>query len=126
MAGQMRRALFLCDRDELRTQGMGKLHGVFGDNAQIVTTQDPQENAKILVATYQTLNVTEEDNEPHFWQDNYPKNHFSHIIIDECHRGAWGKWSVILRDNPDAVHIGLTATPRIVVGGKKDVKGRKE
>jgi type I restriction enzyme R subunit len=124
--GQMRRALFLCDRDELRTQGMGKLHGVFGDNAQIVTTQDPQENAKILVATYQTLNVTEEDNEPHFWRENYPKNHFSHIIIDECHRGAWGKWSVILRDNPDAVHIGLTATPRIVAGGKKDAKGRKD
>jgi type I restriction enzyme R subunit len=118
-AGQLKRALFVCDRDELRTQGMAKLHSIFGDNAQIVTTQEPQRNAKILVATYQTLNITAEDDEPRFWKENYPKNYFSHIIIDECHRSAWGKWSVILVDNPDAVHIGLTATPRIVIGGKR-------
>lgn len=124
-AGKLKRVLFVCDRDELRTQGMAKLHSVFGDNAQIVTTQDPQRNAKILVATYQTLNITEEDDEPRFWKENYPKNFFSHIIIDECHRSAWGKWSVVLTDNPDAIHIGLTATPRIVVGGKKDSEGRK-
>ena len=124
-AGHLRRALFVCDRDELRTQGIGKLHAVFGDNAQIVTTEDPQRNAKILVATYQTLNVAEEDDVPRFWKENYPPNFFSHIIIDECHRSAWGKWSVILTDNPDAVHVGLTATPRIVVGGKKDTEGRK-
>jgi len=124
-AGKLKRALFVCDRDELRTQGIAKLHAIFGDNAQIVTTQDPQRNAKVLVATYQTLNITEEFDEPKFWKENYPKNFFSHIIIDECHRSAWGKWSVILRDNPDAVHVGLTATPRIVVGGKKDSQGRK-
>ncbi len=123
-AGQLRRALFVCDRDELRTQGNAKLHAVFGDNAQIVTTQDPQRNAKILIATYQTLNITEEDDEPRFWKTNYPPNFFSHIIIDECHRSAWGKWSVILLDNPEAVRIGLTATPRIVVGGRRDSPGR--
>jgi len=124
-AGQLRRVLFVCDRDELRTQGNAKLHAVFGDNVQIVTTQDPQKNAKILVATYQTLNVTQDDDEPRFWKENYPKNYFSHIIIDECHRSAWGKWSIILTDNPDAVHVGLTATPRIVIGGKKDTAARK-
>lgn len=125
-AGMLRRALFVCDRDELRTQGMAKLHAVFGDNAQIVTTQNPQRNARIVVATYQTLNVTDEYDEPVFWKENYPRNYFSHIIIDECHRSAWGKWSVILTDNPDAVQIGLTATPRIVVGGKKTSDGRKQ
>lgn len=45
---------------------------------------------------------------------NYPENYFSHIVIDECHRSAWGKWSAVLRRNPDAVHIGLTATPRSI------------
>ncbi len=122
-AGQLTRALFVCDRDELRTQGMSKLHSIFGDNAQIVTTDDPQPNAKILVSTYQTLNITADDDEPRFWKENFPKNYFSHIILDECHRSAWGKWSVILTDNPDAVHIGLTATPRIVIGGKKGEDG---
>lgn len=127
LAGQLRRALFLCDRDELRTQGMGKMHAVFGDNAQEVSTSDPRRNARILVATYQTLNITSEDDSPQFWKDNYPPDFFSHIIIDECHRAAWGKWSVILRDNPNAIHIGLTATPRIVVGGsKKDEEAKKK
>ena len=125
-AGQLRRALFVCDRDELRTQGMGKMHAVFGDNAQEVSTGDPKPNARILVSTYQTLNITEEDDEPRFWKENYPQDYFSHIIIDECHRSAWGKWSIILRDNPNAVQIGLTATPRIVIGGKKDAEGCKK
>lgn len=124
---QATRALFVCDREELRIQGMGKMHALFGDNAQEVSTSDPRRNARILVATYQTLNITAEDDAPRFWKDNYPPDFFSHIIIDECHRAAWGRWSVILRDNPNAVHIGLTATPRIVVGGgKKDEQSKKK
>lgn len=118
-AGQLRRALFICDRDELRTQAISRLQGLFGGDAQIVTTTDPQKNARILVASYQTLNVADEDDDPRFWKDNYPEGYFSHIIIDEAHRSAWGKWSVILRDNPDAVHIGLTATPREFTTGAR-------
>jgi type I restriction enzyme, R subunit len=125
-AGQLRRALFVCDRDELRTQAMAKLHAMFGDNAQIVTTDDPQLNARVLVASYQTLNIADEDDEPAFWRDNYPRNYFSHIIIDEAHRSAWGKWSVILKDNPDAVHLGLTATPRVITGGKGKAREQDE
>jgi type I restriction enzyme R subunit len=118
-AGQLRRALFVCDRDELRTQALTKLQGMFGDNAQMVTTTDPARNARILVASYQTLNIADEDDEPRFWRENYPRGHFSHIVIDEAHRSAWGRWSVILTDNPDAVQIGLTATPRTIKVGKK-------
>ena len=118
-AGQLNgRVLFLVDRDELRTQAMNKLQNTFGDNARIVTTNAPQKNATILIASYQTLNVVDEDKEPTFWRENYPPGFFSYIVIDECHRSAWNKWSVVLEDNKEAVHIGLTATPRIVVGGK--------
>jgi len=124
-AGKITKALFVCGRDELRTQGWSKMHAVFGDNAQIATSSDPKINARIVVASYQTLNITDKDNEPRFWRENYPPNTFSHIIIDECHRSAWGKWSIILKDNPNAVQIGLTATPRIVVGGKVDSPARK-
>lgn len=124
-AGQLRRALFVCDRDELRTQGWAKMHAVFGDNAKIVTTSDPQKNARILIASYQTLNITDADDEPRFWRENYPPGFFSHIIIDECHRSAWGKWSIILTDNPDAVQIGLTATPRIITGGRQNDAARQ-
>lgn len=47
-----------------------------------------------------------------FLTTHYPENYFSHIIIDECHRSAWGRWSQVLTRNADAVQIGLTATPR--------------
>ena len=45
-------------------------------------------------------------------KEHYPENYFSHIVIDECHRSAWGKWSEVLTRNSEAVQIGLTATPR--------------
>jgi len=111
-AGQLRRALFICDRDELRAQGLGALQNVFGADAAPVSGGNPQKNARILVATYQTLDVASEDADANFLTTHYPKNYFSHIVIDECHRSAWGKWSQVLTRNPDAVQIGLTATPR--------------
>ena len=111
-AGQLRRALFVCDRDELRSQALTAFQNVFGTDSAPVSSRDPAKNARIVVATYQTLDVATEDMDANFLKENYPENYFSHIIIDECHRSAWGKWSEVLRRNPDAVQIGLTATPR--------------
>jgi len=111
-AGQLRRALFVCDRDELRSQALNAFQNVFGADAANVTSSNPQKNARILIATYQTLNVSGEDEDAKFFIEHYPENYFSHIIIDECHRSAWGKWSIILQRNPEAIQIGLTATPR--------------
>jgi type I restriction enzyme R subunit len=69
-------------------------------------------NAPVQIATFQTLGVDTEDGDESFLSENYPPGHFTHIIIDECHRSAWGKWSKVLKMNPEAVQIGLTATPR--------------
>jgi type I restriction enzyme R subunit len=118
-AGQLCRALFVCDRDELRSQGLGAFQNIFGADAAEVTSSNPQKNARVLIATYQTLNVAGEEEEGKFFLENYPENYFSHIIIDECHRSAWGKWSIVLRRNPDAVQVGLTATPRSFEGGSE-------
>jgi type I restriction enzyme R subunit len=115
-AGQLKRALFLCDRDELRTQGLKAMQGVFGADAAEVYEEDGgrnhAKNARVHIATYQTLGIDREDGDPSFLFRHYPENYFSHIVIDECHRSAWGKWSVVLTRNPNAVQIGLTATPR--------------
>jgi type I restriction enzyme, R subunit len=111
-AGQLRRALFVCDRDELRSQGLAAFQNVFGADAAPVTSDNPQKNARILVATYQTLDVDQDDSDANFLLTHYPENYFSHIVIDECHRSAWGKWSQVLTRNPLAVQVGLTATPR--------------
>jgi type I restriction enzyme R subunit len=115
-AGQLRRALFVCDRDELRAQGLGAFQNVFGaDAAEVYRKPDGTNNARnarIHVATYQTLDVDTEEGSANFLTTFYPPDYFSHIVIDECHRSAWGKWSEILTRNPNAVQIGLTATPR--------------
>lgn len=119
-AGQLRKALFICDRDELRNQGLGAFQNVFGADAAGVSGKDPQKNARVLIATYQTLDIDRDDADANFLTENYPENYFSHIIIDECHRSAWGKWSLVLQRNPNAVQIGLTATPRQIVGTRLD------
>lgn len=111
-AGHLRKALFVCDRTELREQGIGALKQLFGSDAAEVAAGRPEKNARVLVATYQTLGIDREDADASFLIDNYPEDYFSHIVIDECHRSAWGKWSEVLRRNPSAVQIGLTATPR--------------
>ena len=111
-AGQLRRALFVCDRDELRSQGLAAFQNVFGSDAAAVSSGKPQKNARVLVATYQTLDVDREEADANFLTTHYPVDYFSHIVIDECHRSAWGKWSQVLTRNPAAVQIGLTATPR--------------
>ncbi len=111
-AGQLRRALFVCDRDELRSQGAAAFARVFGSDAARVSAAEPMKNARILVATYQTLGVEGDDAEQNFLTEHYPEDYFSHIIIDECHRSAFGKWSQVLTRNWNAAQIGLTATPR--------------
>jgi len=119
-AGQLRRALFVCDRDELRAQGVAAFHNVFGADAAAVSAGDPAKNARVLVATYQTLDVDADEADANFLVANYPPNYFSHIVVDECHRSAWGKWSQVFTRNPAAVQIGLTATPRQITIPPRD------
>jgi type I restriction enzyme R subunit len=115
-AGQLTRALFVCDRDELRTQALKAFQNVFGaDAAEVFRTPDGTNNAKnarIHIATYQTLGVENENGDANFLTTYYPEDYFTHIVIDECHRSAWGKWSQVLTRNRNAAQIGLTATPR--------------
>jgi type I restriction enzyme R subunit len=102
-----------------------KLSAAFGDNVRIVTTEKGEnaaKNARIHIATYQTLGLDDEtpdDKIASFLSAHYPENAFSIIIIDECHRSAWGKWSEVLKRNPKAIHLGLTATPRKLITRKE-------
>ena len=123
-AGLLRRALFVCDRDELRSQALGAFQNVFGSEAAEVYKEadgtNHARNARIHIATYQTLDVDTEEGTANFLTTYYPENYFSHIVIDECHRSAWGRWSQVLTRNPEAVQIGLTATPRQLVFSEKN------
>lgn len=109
-AGLVQKALFLCDRTELRDNGLGDLQAAFGNDAAEVSTHEPQKNAKVLIATYQTLD--HKDGGAAFFEANYAPGFFDAIVVDECHRSAWSDWFRFLKVNADGIQIGLTATPR--------------
>lgn len=125
-AGQMTRALFICDRKELRGQAAGAFKNLFGSDAAEVISGNAQKTARVLIATYQTLDVDTDDADANFLLKHYPENFFSHIVIDECHRSAFGEWRQVLERNPDAVQVGLTATPRQLKISEKTDEARRD
>jgi type I restriction enzyme R subunit len=83
----------------------GSLHKVFGADARIVREaadgSNDARNARIHIASYQSLGIHQKATPPSCAATTR-QNHFSHIIIDECHRSAWGTWSEVLTRNSDA------------------------
>ena len=126
-AGFMGRGLFLCDCTELRDNGLGDFQAAFGNDAAEVDTKNPQKNARVLIATYQTLDHDNGGEDAAFFLRHYPPGYFDVIVIDECHRSAWGDWHFILEQNKQAIQIGLTATPRqILLPEVKDTETRRK
>src|SRR5262249_12930874 len=83
-AGQMRRALFVCDRDALRPQGLKAMQAVFGsDAAEVFQEADGKthaRNARVHVAPYQPLGIDRDGADPSFLFRHYPEDYFSHIV----------------------------------------------
>lgn len=132
-AGAFGKALFICDRTELRDNGLGDFQATFGTNAAEVDTRHPQKNARVLIGTYQTLDhkfergTSPKNKIQSFFERHYPPGFFDVIVIDECHRSAWGDWFDFLRANEKGIHIGMTATPRqIKLPKTDDEQTRKE
>jgi type I restriction enzyme, R subunit len=118
-AGKTRIAVNLlkcCSDAGTPTKALAAFQNVFGsDAAEVYRKSDGTDNAKnarIHVTTYQTLGIEGEDGDTCFLTEFYPADCFSHIVIDECHLSAWGKWSQVLTRNRGAAQIGLTATSR--------------
>ncbi len=106
------------------------MQGVFGADAAEVYEEtggrNHAKNARVHVATYQTLGIDRDDGNSSFLLRHYPEDYFSHVVIDECHRSAWGKWSVVLRRNSKAAQIGQTATPRQLKSGEATDEDRAD
>ncbi|MHC5825197.1 MAG: DEAD/DEAH box helicase family protein, partial [Nostoc sp.] len=66
-------------------------------------------NRELYFALYQSLDA--EDNGEALFK-RIPADFFGLIIIDECHRSGFGKWNAILQHFGEAIHLGMTATPR--------------
>jgi type I restriction enzyme, R subunit len=116
--GNHPKILFLADRTKLLTQAMDGDFKPFGD-ARHRLQGKKQTQFDMYFTLYQSLGVdktnevTEEDSQLY---KLYPKDFFQMVIIDECHRGAsteGGEWRDILKYFDSAIHIGMTATPKI-------------
>lgn len=71
-AGFMGKALFVCDRTELRDNGIGDFQALFGNDAAEIGTHNAQKNARVIVATYQTLDHSSNKEEAKFFDRHYP------------------------------------------------------
>jgi len=103
--------LFLADRDVLLNQARNRDFANFGE-ARHRIQRNPKTAYEMYFALYQALDVDKEEGELY---QQYPKNFFDYVIIDECHRGSsteGGEWRKILDYFDSAVHIGMTATPK--------------
>ena len=109
-AGVIGNVLFLTDRDYLLGQAMDNAFTPFGQ-ARARIRGDVNTSRDILFATYQSL-AGEEGRSGLYHR--YPRDFFSLIVVDECHRGSAqddSNWRAILGYFDAAVQIGLTATP---------------
>lgn len=107
-----KRILFLADRLVLRSQAYNTFEpfkGSAGDPRAEISGDIPL-GRQIYFGIYQGLYAIGADGLRLFEQ--FPKDYFDLIVIDECHRSGFGTWNEILRHFPNAIQLGMTATPK--------------
>ena len=129
------RILFLADRNILANQAFNSFSAFPEDALVRIKPKEIKKRGKVptngsifftifqsLMANDNTadLEEIEEENATDYnmetaYYNQYPKDYFDFIIIDECHRGGAndeGNWRGILDYFSPAVQLGLTATPK--------------
>ena len=107
-----KRVLFLADRLVLRSQAYNTFEPFkesTGDPRAEISGDIPM-GRQIYFGIYQGLYASGSGGLRLFEQ--LPKDYFDLIIIDECHRSGFGTWNEILRHFPNAIQLGMTATPK--------------
>lgn len=107
------RVLFLADRIVLRNQAYNTF-SPFADGTKdprfLIEGDPPNLNRDLYFGIYQTLWSQDENGVRLF--EKFPRDFFDLVIIDECHRSGWGTWREILDHFAEAIHLGMTATPK--------------
>ena len=104
--------LFLADRIVLRDQAYNAFAPFVdgqSDPRGLIQARQLNLNRDLYFALYQALD-SEDDDGPIY--QRLPQDFFGLIIIDECHRSGFGKWNEILQYFPQAIQLGMTATPK--------------
>ena len=121
-AKKKKRILFLVDRTALAQQTMQGDFKHFGSAMTRIKNGTADKAYEVYVALYQGLtggSKNEDDADAAEEQkklfQEFSKDFFDLIIIDECHRGSSNEdsaWREILEHYSSATQIGLTATPK--------------
>ena len=107
--GKIRRILYLVDRIFLRRQAHDAFFPFGTAREELVGAESISKHKDIYFATYQTL-YSEKDGKRVY--ELFDPDFFDMVIIDECHRSGWKRWHDILKYFSNAIHLGLTATPK--------------
>lgn len=112
-AKRVSRVLFLADRNALVDQTKTGDFKPFGNEIMHkIQRNNIEKSYQIYFALYQSLTGEEEVQNVY---KKFSKDFFDLIIIDECHRGSASEasaWHDVLTYFDNAIHIGMTATPR--------------
>lgn len=93
-----------------------KMNLVMPSHVRSTKLRTVPKNAAVFFTIFQTFMTGKDDNknEVSYFED-YPKDFFDFIIVDECHRGGANdesSWRDVLDYFSPAVQLGLTATPK--------------
>lgn len=120
-SGRMKRILYLADRNILIDQTMRQDFKPFRKVMSKVQGKNAEGGFEIYMSLYGQWVKNEAELQPGERQpyENYAKDFFDLIVVDECHRSSINEdkeWHKILTYFDKATQIGLTATPKSVEG----------
>ena len=110
-AGKVRRVLYLADRNILINQTMQQDFKPFEKIMTKVQDKTLDSSYEIYMSLYHQL--VGDDGKETFRE--FKPEFFDLIVVDECHRGSAkeeSQWRRILEYFSQAIHIGMTATPK--------------
>ena len=120
-SGRMKRILYLADRNILIDQTMRQDFKPFRKVMSKVQGKSAESGFEIYMSLYGQWVKNEKELQPGEKQpyENYAKDFFDLIVVDECHRSSINEdkeWHRILTYFDQSVQLGLTATPKSVPG----------
>ncbi len=110
------RVLMLVPSRELNSQAHGKLAEMDVDAGIILSGERPDLSKQVQVGSIQTFSVRAVQRRGHAAISDAALGKFDIIVIDEAHRAIAKTYQEVIAKYPDALVMGLTATPRRLDG----------
>lgn len=113
-SGAKKRILYLADRNALINQTVAQDFAPFGQSMMKYDNNAHDDAHSIYLGIYQQF-ITVQDGEVRRHYEQFPRDFFDLVIVDECHRGSANldsQWHDILDYFSSATQIGMTATPK--------------